>query len=209
MPKTRELSEVERSQIVILKKQGLSIHEIARQLQFSRCAVRTTIRRFEETRCYKSKPRSGRKKITTVKQDRILQRMSLRNRRLSSKDLSSQLNEHYKLKISPSTVRQRLSDVGLRGCKARHKPYLTPAHQKRRLLWARKYQDWTSEDWAKVMWTDESNIEVSIETHVNYLLKVSNFEKLQNIKFIFFFFSIAAFWSTWCTVCSSPAWGGL
>lgn len=160
MPKKRELSEAERGQIVILKKQGVSIHKIARQLNFSRCAVRTTIRRFEETGCFKSKPRSGRKKATTAKQERILVRMSLRNRRLSSKELCSQLSEHHKVKISPRTVRRHLSDVGLKGCKARRKPYLTTTHKKKRLLWAKKYKNWTSEDWSKVMWTDESNIEV-------------------------------------------------
>lgn len=173
MPKKRELSEVERGQIVLLKKQGVSIHEIARQMNFSRCAVRTTIRRFEEIGCYKNKPRSGRKKVTTIREERILERMSLRNRRLSSKDLSSQLYQQYKVKISPRTMRRRLCDVGLKGCKARRKPYLTPAHKKQRLLWARKYKNWTSEDWAKVMWTDESNIEVSIEVHVNYMPRFS------------------------------------
>ncbi len=160
MPKKRELSEIERGQIVILKKQGVSIHEIAKLLKFSRCAVQTTIRWFEETGCFKSKPKSGRKKATTAKQEIILVRTSLRNRRLSSKELCSQLSDHHKVKISPRTVRRRLSDVGLKGCKAWRKPYLTTMPKKKRLLWAKKYENWTSEDWSKVMWRDESNKEV-------------------------------------------------
>ena len=39
---------------------------------------------------------------------------------------------------------------------ARFKPYLTQANQERRLAWALNHQDWSIQDWMKVIWTDES-----------------------------------------------------
>lgn len=33
-------------------------------------------------------------------------------------------------------------------------------NKRKRLAWAKKYKDWTAEDWKKVLWTDESKFEV-------------------------------------------------
>ena len=38
----------------------------------------------------------------------------------------------------------------------RKKPLLKKSHRQRRLEFALKYQDWTMEDWAKIIWSDES-----------------------------------------------------
>ncbi|GJQ76951.1 hypothetical protein Trydic_g15148 [Trypoxylus dichotomus] len=39
------------------------------------------------------------------------------------------------------------------------------ATNEKSLLWARKYRDWTVEDWSKVIWSDESNIEPATAVH--------------------------------------------
>lgn len=162
MPKVRELTQGERGQIVLLHSQNMTLAAIARRMKCSRCAVRTTITRYRETGMFTNKRRSGRKRATTARQDRLLQRISLHDRRKSSKDLSSELLVQHGIAVSAQTVRRRLSNVGLRGCKARHKPHLTEDHKKKRLLWAKQYQNWSVDDWAKVMWSDESNIEVCL-----------------------------------------------
>ncbi|GFX75052.1 uncharacterized protein TNCV_1846241 [Trichonephila clavipes] len=41
------------------------------------------------------------------------------------------------------TVRERLLEIGLRGCKARPKPLLIESQRKRRLTWAREHSLWT------------------------------------------------------------------
>ncbi|GJQ86135.1 hypothetical protein Trydic_g15351, partial [Trypoxylus dichotomus] len=43
---------------------------------------------------------------------------------------------------------------------ARHRPYLNQQQMKNRMLWAGTYKDWTVENWSKVIWSDESNIEM-------------------------------------------------
>lgn len=108
----------------------------------------------------KSKPRSGRRNKTTPREDRILERLSLNDRKKTSKMLSSELVNQHGISISARTVRRRLGQFNLQGCKAQHKPLLTERHRKLRLTWARKYKNWTCEDWAKVIWSEESNIEV-------------------------------------------------
>lgn len=160
MPKVRELTHAERGQIVLLHSQNMTLAAIARKIKCSRCAIRTTITRYRETGMFTNKRRSGRKRSTTARQDRLLQRISLGDRQKTSKDLSSELLVQHGISISAQTVRRRLSNVGLRGCKARHKPLLTEEHKKKRLLWANQHRNWSADDWAKVMWSDECNVEV-------------------------------------------------
>ena len=82
------------------------MNEISRQMKCGRCAVQSTNRRFDETGSYKNEPKSGRKRLTTIREDRVLERMYKRNRGLYSKELCNQLNQQCKLKISPRTVRR-------------------------------------------------------------------------------------------------------
>ncbi|GFX45363.1 hypothetical protein TNCV_1026231 [Trichonephila clavipes] len=59
------------------------------------------------------------------------------------------------------TVRGRLLEIGLRGCKARPKSLLTESQRKRRLTWAREHSLWTIKDWEKVIISDESQFFIS------------------------------------------------
>ncbi|GFW40227.1 transposable element Tcb1 transposase [Trichonephila clavipes] len=59
------------------------------------------------------------------------------------------------------TVRGRLLEIGLRGCKACPKPLLTEFKRKRRLTWARGHSLWTIKDWEKIIFSDESQFCIS------------------------------------------------
>lgn len=163
MPKSRELTEGERAQIVLLSSQNKSVSNIAKTMKCSRGAVRYTVQRYKDSGSYQNKPRSGRKRVTTARDDRILERMVLRNRTKSSKELSSELLESNRVSVSARTVRRRLVSAGLRARKARRKPLLTQTHKEKRLSWAKKYAHWTVDDWCQILWSDESNIEVRLK----------------------------------------------
>lgn len=126
----------------------------------SRHAIQLTVKRFRETGSYENRQKSGRKRKTTARQDRYLERFALRNRFQTPKQLAAELSVEQGVSVCDRTVRRRLAEVNLKSRKARRKPYLSQQQMKNRLLWARKYKDWTVEDWSKVVWSDESNIEV-------------------------------------------------
>lgn len=150
MPKTRELTIAERSQIVLLSTLGWSQVAIAKKMICSRCAVQFTLKRYKETGSYENKPKTGQRRCTSERDDRILKRMAIRNRRKSSKELNSELWTHHGVSISSVTVRRRLKEVNLHGRVARRKPYLTAEHKKKRLNWARKYENWTIQEWSRL-----------------------------------------------------------
>ena len=62
--------------------------------------------------------------------------------------------------MSIDTLKRRLKEVGMQKHIAVKKPYLTAAHIQARLKFALKYKDLTVEDWLKVIWSDESKVEI-------------------------------------------------
>jgi len=46
----------------------------------------------------------------------------------------------------------------MRKTKPMRKPGLTEVIRKQRLQWCLDYQDWTFEDWKKVIWSDETSV---------------------------------------------------
>lgn len=162
MPKTKEVSVEDRVKIQLLHEQGKSQVEIANFVKCSRCAVQSAIRRFAETGSYTNRPKTGRKRFTSGRQDNYLIFKSLKDRKKTSSVLAAELSEAIGKPISARTVRRRLVGKLLKGCKARKKPWLSEANKKNRLEWALRYKHFTEEDWSNVVWSDESNFQVSI-----------------------------------------------
>jgi len=58
--------------------------------------------------------------------------------------------------LSVRTERRRLHEAGSRGRKPRKKPLLSKKNIAKRLKWAKERINWTSKDWGRVLWSDES-----------------------------------------------------
>ncbi|GFW47875.1 transposable element Tcb1 transposase [Trichonephila clavipes] len=135
MAKFSYLLENKRYKIINLKEEGYSMRQIA----------------AKDTR-----PRK-----TSLREDRLLYRISRSNRKLNSSQILKQWTLTSNVSVSPRTVRGRLLEIGLRGCKARRKPLLTEFQRKRRLTRAREHSLWTITDWEKVIFSDESQFCIS------------------------------------------------
>ena len=61
------------------------------------------------------------------------------------------------MKVNSSTVRRRLIECGRIARGPFKKQLLTAAMMRKRLKWAKKYQNWTVTDWRKVHFSDESH----------------------------------------------------
>ena len=127
------------------------------------------LKRWMETGDSRCQPRSGKKRKSVTRCDRTLIRISLRNKKLTSKELSTELKESSGVELSAPTVRRRLLENGLRGCKARKKPLLTEKQRKHRLEWARSHVKWPVEKWRKVLFSDESTFTLNNHAGNNYV----------------------------------------
>ena len=68
------------------------------------------------------------------------------------------VQELFQKKVHLSTVCRSLRTIGMRAVVKKKKPLLTFRHRKRRLDFARKYENYTIDDWKRVIWSDETKV---------------------------------------------------
>ena len=162
-------TEAQRSNIIFLHQEGISMREIAKRVGCSRKGVSGVIQRFQETGNTNDKPRSGRPRKSSSREDRPLVRLSLSDRKKSSSELTRDWQETNNVQVHPSTVRRRLIAAGLKGCKARKKPLVTEKQRRNRLKWAQQYKTWTVDQWKRVLFSDESTFSVTNHSGLQYV----------------------------------------
>ncbi|CAL1275511.1 unnamed protein product [Larinioides sclopetarius] len=132
MSSTRRIdwASTKRSRIVILRENGLSYAEIARQVGGSvTCSgVRKLCLRYEKTKSVENKAKSGRKKCTSATADRKIKRLCLQDR-----------------KISSDAIRCEMNAAGI-------------AQLEKRVKWAKEHIKWSENQWKQIIWSDESKI---------------------------------------------------
>ena len=153
--KMPQLSVEDRVTCTVLYREGWTQKRIAAHLGCSQNAVYLAIRRRQATGTHENRPKSGRPRISTPRDDRYLVRQCQGNRTLSVPALQTLWHQHG-VTSSLTTVRRRLQSHGLNGRRPRKKPLLSRRNINQRLQFAREHQDWTWVDWSVVLFTDES-----------------------------------------------------
>jgi len=156
MVRSKELTSEKRAQIVILHKERQSSRTIAKKLSVSQTAVVKALKRFEEQKDFKSRSRSGRPKLTSVRMDIAIVKAAKFSPRASASAIQARLPASERGKPSTRTIRRRLFDAGLKSYRPARKPKLSAKNIKDRIAFCKKYQAWTSEQWERVMFSDES-----------------------------------------------------
>src|SRR4029434_1954057 len=93
---------------------GVPVRRVAALFCVSPGTISKLRNTFRETSEVKDRPQSGRPRKTTPQKDWYLTLASLRNPRLSSRDLQARFAQRYHRQISDQTVRNRLHMAGLR-----------------------------------------------------------------------------------------------
>lgn len=123
-------------------------------LRCARITITRLMQRLRQTGQTSDKPRIGRPRVTTPREDRYIRVLHLRNRTLTATSTATTALGH---RISRQTVYRRLRQYGIRPRHPYRGPYLTPRHKNGRLIWARRVRRWQRRDWARVLFSDESN----------------------------------------------------
>ena len=85
-------------------------------------AIAKIIKTFQTEHTLEVKKRSGRPRLTSRREDRILIRKCLLDRRSSSKQLANELRLSTGCDVSERTIRRRLLAAGLKSCRPTRKP---------------------------------------------------------------------------------------
>ncbi|GFX35676.1 transposable element Tcb1 transposase [Trichonephila clavipes] len=104
---------------------------------------------------------ASRVRSTTPAEDRYIVLSAKRNRRTTAQQVANQFLAASGKQISRKTVARRLRGGGLYARRPVVCVPLTRQHRTARLQWCREHHDWTEEDWACVLFSDESRFSLS------------------------------------------------
>ncbi|GFS08104.1 transposable element Tcb2 transposase [Elysia marginata] len=107
------ISKVDRHRALGLLQAGRPVSEVGLRMNVNRTTIFRLSQRLHETDTVSDRPRSGRPRCTTQRQDRDLVRNHRNNRFLSASASSRQTRGRNNQRISANTLRRRLSTSGL------------------------------------------------------------------------------------------------
>ena len=151
----RHLTALEAGQAVGMLQAGQVQRTVSRHFNVSQSVISRLWNRFRQTGNVSERPRSGRPRSTTARQDRYMSLMARRHRFQSAVQLNTDFHAASGVRITPQTLRQRLHAANLRA----HRPAVRPIlrrHRVARLNWAQNHINWQLRHWTPVLFTDES-----------------------------------------------------
>uniref|UniRef100_A0A8K9X9E9 Transposase Tc1-like domain-containing protein n=1 Tax=Oncorhynchus mykiss TaxID=8022 RepID=A0A8K9X9E9_ONCMY len=159
MAKTRGLCKDIRDKIVDLHKTGMGYRTIGKQLGEKATTVGAIIRKWKKFKMTVNHPRSGDPcKISPLGASMIMRKVRDQPR-TTRQDLVNDL-KRAGTTVSKKTISNTLRRHGLKSCSTRKVPLLKPAHVQAGLKFANDHLDDPEEEWEKVMWSDETKIEI-------------------------------------------------
>ena len=153
------ISHFKRQLSMNLHAEGVSQRQIAIQLEISRCAVQKIIKKHRMGLGIHNTTKSGRPQKLSATTKRRITIESKRNPKTTARQIRCTLN--LQNRVSISTIKRTLCASGLNGRICCKKPSLTSRNIRKRLAWCRNKSEWTFMDWSKVIFTDESKIEIA------------------------------------------------
>ncbi|KAI2645658.1 Transposable element Tc1 transposase [Labeo rohita] len=151
MRKTADLTVVQKMTIDTLHKEGKTQKVIAKEAGCSQSSV---------SKEAKGRKRCGRKKCTSNRDNRTLERIVKQN---PFKNVGEIHKEWTAAGVSASrtTTHRRMQDMGFSCHIPCVKPLLNNRQRQKCLAWAKDKKDWTAAEWSKVMFSDESKFCIS------------------------------------------------
>ena len=157
MANTAQFSAAILANITLLYEDGLTQRQIAARLSVSKSGVQKAIARIKKMGSAKQLQRIGRPKITKAQRDHFIRRTVKVTPTISSAHIRAKLSKE--VKMSTRTIRRRLHDeMDLKAYRPSAKPWLSAKNVKDRLAFCRAHHNWTTDQWRKVMFSDETLI---------------------------------------------------
>lgn len=154
----KHLTECQIGKIIAYRdgKHPFSYQQIANKLNKPRSTIYAAYKRVINKKNISRKPGSGRpRKITKTERNRI-KILLCRNPYLSTREIKEELN----LNCGRTTVNDTILELGFPPFLTTSKPNISRRNKRKRVEWAKKYVHWTSNDWKRVLFADESKFEL-------------------------------------------------
>src|SRR6266699_1761504 len=149
------ISSSQKENILSLASNGHSTRQIATRLGVSQSTVSRILRNLLPKRL---KPLSDcPSKLSATSQHAIITQITT-GRAVDAVQATHHINSIIPSPVSSQTVRRVLKNHSFKAVTKKKKPLLAVRNKKKCLAFALKHQEWTIEDWKRVIWSDETKI---------------------------------------------------
>ena len=132
--------------VFYIEEEHLSYHAIAEKLKIHRNTVRSIWTKYQETNSVQDRPRSGRKRKLSIKDEQKAVRAAKRGENAPA------IARSMRNKVSVDTIQRSLKNSGLKYLKIQETEHLTDVQRANRLKYA---QDMIDFNWKTALFTDE------------------------------------------------------
>ncbi|KFM63524.1 Transposable element Tc1 transposase, partial [Stegodyphus mimosarum] len=140
--------------------------EVSDELGIAQSVISRLLQRFQDHGNVSRRYSTSRPRVTTPNEDRYLAVTAKRNRRSTASDLSRQL---IKLLSNSHEPKRLLGQIGLYARRPVRCIPLTATHYRQRLAWSREHALWTRQQWACVMFSDESRFSLQSDSRRTFI----------------------------------------
>ncbi|CAF1258371.1 unnamed protein product [Didymodactylos carnosus] len=151
----------QRYEIVFLSNHSLgpqlSHAAVTKEITCSKSTVKYWLQRWKQSKDLTDASRSGRRRMTTPKQDQRIVSLAEEQTFVTIQDVAHQM-KRKRVEISERTVRRRLKEAGAKYNRPLAKPLLTERRRENRLKWAREHQ---AANWDQVIFSDETTVRMN------------------------------------------------
>ncbi|GFX10683.1 transposable element Tcb2 transposase [Trichonephila clavipes] len=161
MSSRHHIDDFMRGRIIGKIEEGRKITDVAREFDIAHSVVSRLWKSFKTTGMCSRRHGGGRVRSTTPAEDRYIVLSAKNNRRTTAPQVANQFLAASGKQISRKTVARRLRGGGLYARRPVVCVPLTRQHRTARLQWCREHHNWTEQDWACVLFSDESRFSLS------------------------------------------------
>ncbi|GFT55081.1 transposable element Tcb2 transposase [Trichonephila clavipes] len=161
MSSRHHIDDFMRGRIIGKIEEGRKITDVVREFDIAHSVVSRLWKSCKTTGMCSRRHGGGRVRSTTPAEDRYIVLSAKRNRRTTAQQVANQFLAASGKQISRKTVARRLRGGGLYARRPVVCVPLTRQHRTARLQWCREHHNWTEQDRACVLFSDESRFSLS------------------------------------------------
>ena len=156
MPGSKYLTTPVKLLIAAEKEKGKTDRAVALQFGTNQKTVSRIYQRYKQTSNVSRKSKPGRPRKLDTRQQRSIVRMHKVDPNKSSRDLVDAARRLFNVSLSRWTAQRILNRHKLFAATPAKKPLTVARHRRARIEFCRAHRSWTSQQWGKVLWSDES-----------------------------------------------------
>lgn len=147
--------------LTLSENTSMTVTEIAKIVGMCKASVSLILKKHRETGNVDLQYQNcgGKNKKLTVRDLRRMRIISGNNPRMTAKNVQEEMGARCD-GVSLRTIQRGLNTIGCHAERPKSKPFLTKAQIAKRYQWALDHQDWGEDQWCKVIWSDETVIEL-------------------------------------------------